>query len=249
MDAPGTAGSRTPRYLQMAGELREAILAGDFAKGQPFPTETVLCKRYDVSRFTVREALRRLQAEGLIERRRGSGTIVQRAAARGGALHQPMSNVGELLQYARDSAVTYAPVERGPLPPEIAVQLASETGGEWASFRGVRRHDEGAQPIAVTDAYFHERLGDAVERLDLAAGTLFSQIERLSGVAIGTVTQDIQAVAADATTAAALEIDEGAPVLRILRCYLDLKGQLFEISVSHHPGDRFAYSMHIDLDG
>ena len=38
------------------------------------------------------------------------------------------------------------------------------------------------------------------------------------------------------------------PVLRIVRCYLDPKGHVYEISVSHHPGDRFAYAMHIDLD-
>jgi len=76
--------ARIPRYVQLAGELREAILAGEFANGKPFPTETALCERFDVSRFTVREALRRLESEGLIERRRGSGTTVQPAAARGG---------------------------------------------------------------------------------------------------------------------------------------------------------------------
>ena len=40
-----------------------------------------------------------------------------------------------------------------------------------------------------------------------------------------------------------------APVLRILRCYWDGAGNIFEISLSHHPGDRFAYSMDIDLNG
>ena len=37
--------------------------------------------------------------------------------------------------------------------------------------------------------------------------------------------------------------------LRILRCYHDQDGRMFEMSVSHHPGDRFAYSMHIDVEG
>ncbi|QYU66155.1 GntR family transcriptional regulator [Leptolyngbya sp. 15MV] len=238
----------TPRYLQLAGELREEVLAGRFGRENPFPTESDLCKRYDVSRFTVREALRRLQAEGLIARRRGSGTVVQPAAARGGALHQPLSNVGEILQYARDSEVTYAPLDRGALPPAVAEQIGEDTRGDWHCFRGVRRHASDARPIAVTDAYFHERLGDAIGQLDLSAGTLFSQVERLSGVAIGKVTQDIQAVAASKEIATALEIDRDSPVLRILRCYLDPKGSIFEISVSHHPGDRFAYSMHIDVD-
>ena len=49
--------------------------------------------------------------------------------------------------------------------------------------------------------------------------------------------------------AAKLEVAEGNPVLQILRCYLDSQGRVFEISFSHHPGDRFAYAMHIDVDG
>ncbi|MFN4020778.1 MAG: GntR family transcriptional regulator [Erythrobacter sp.] len=239
---------RIPRYLQLAGELREAIMNGDFASDRQFPTETVLCRQYDVSRYTIREALRRLEAEGLIQRRRGSGTTVQPAAARGGALHQPLSNVGELLQYAQGSAVVYDVQGRGPLPDEIAVQLAEPTRGTWTAFRGVRRHAGDAPPIAATDAYFHEMLGEAIAALDLKAGTLFSQIEQLTGVKIGKVTQDIQAIAADPRIADELEVEEGSPVLRILRCYFDPKGQIFEISVSHHPGDRFAYAMHIDVE-
>ncbi|WP_296719919.1 GntR family transcriptional regulator [Erythrobacter sp.] len=246
--ATETKTQRIPRYLQLAGELREAILKGEFAGGRQFPTETVLCRKYDVSRYTVREALRRLEAEGLIQRRRGSGTTVQPAAARGGALHQPLSNVGELLQYAQGSEVIYELQGGGPLPGEVAVQLAEPTHGDWTRYRGVRRHAGDAPPIAVTDAYFHEMLGDAVAALDLGAGTLFSQIEQLAGVQIGKVTQDIQAIAADAPIAVALEVEEGSPVLRILRCYFDPKGRIFEISVSHHPGDRFAYAMHIDVE-
>ena len=243
----------TPRYLEMADELREAIMNGRYRGGAAFPTETQLCQQYAVSRFTVREALRRLQGEGLIARKRGSGTTVQPAAARGGALHQPLSNVDEILQYARGSEVVYAPLPGHDLPAKVAEQIGADTSGRWRRFRGTRRPHGGTRDdvpaIAVTDAFFHERLGGAVDRLDLAAGTLFSQIEQLADVSIGGVTQDIQAVAAAADIAGALDISKGDPVLRILRCYLDAKGAPFEISVSHHPGERFAYAMHIDVDG
>jgi DNA-binding GntR family transcriptional regulator len=37
--------------------------------------------------------------------------------------------------------------------------------------------------------------------------------------------------------------------LRILRCYHDAADRILEISASHHPGNRFAYSMHIDIEG
>jgi DNA-binding GntR family transcriptional regulator len=243
------AGAReAPRYIQVAGELRGEILSGKFAEKDQFPTESELCQRYGVSRFTIREALRRLQSEGLIARRRGSGTVVQPAAARGGALHQPLSNVGEILQYARDTRVRYETRGHGPLPRRVAEQIDAATEGEWFVFRGVRRHEGDALPIAVTDAYFHETLADAVARFDLESNTLFSQIEQLAGVSVGRVTQDIQAVAASVEVAEALGLPRRAPVLRILRCYCDGQGHLFEISVSYHPGDRFAYSMHIDVD-
>ena len=74
-----------PRYKELADELREEVLRGQY-QGENFPTESDLCKRYSVSRFTVREALRSLQTEGLISRRRGSGTSIQPAAARGDRL-------------------------------------------------------------------------------------------------------------------------------------------------------------------
>ena len=237
-----------PRYLQVAGELRAEILSGKFAARDQFPTENDLCQRYGVSRFTVREALRRLQNEGLIARKRGSGTVVQPAAARGGTLHQPLSNVDEILQYARDTDVPYEARGRGDLPREIAEQIGEDTSGAWTCFRSVRSQQIDGQPIAATDAYFHERVDAAVERLDLGAGALFSQVEKLTGVSIGKVIHYIQAVTANADIAQALDLKRGSPVLRITRCYLDLKGRIFEISVSHHPGGRFAYSMHIDVD-
>ena len=239
-----------PRYLQVAGELREAIMAERYSDGRSFPTESDLCETYDVSRFTVREALKRLQAEGLIARKRGSGTIVQPSAARGGALHQPLSNVGELLQYARGSAIIYERVGKTALPAYVAEKVERDTSGSWEVFSGLRRQGFGEQAIARTEVYLHQRLADVVDALDLNASsqTLFSQIERLTGTSAATVTQDIQAIAADKTDAKTLEVEEGAPVLLIIRSYVDAKGDVFEISVSHHPGDRFAYNMHIDVD-
>lgn len=242
--------AKAPRYLQLAEVLREAILSGDFSEDAQFPTETVLCKQFDVSRFTVREALRRLEAEGLIQRKRGSGTTVQPPAARSGTLHQPLTSVSDILQYARGSAVVYRPAGEGPLPAAIAEALEDVPAGTWSVVSGLRQQGYGEKPIAATTAYLHERLGDVVRRLDLNASpkTLFSQVEHLTGVSARKVTQDIQAVAANADLAGKLEVEIGSPLLQVIRCYIDGEGQVFQISVSHHPGDRFAYSMHIAVD-
>ncbi|MDX3882921.1 MULTISPECIES: GntR family transcriptional regulator [Sphingomonadales] len=244
--AAGSSG-RKHRYQELAEDLRQGILRGDFPDPAQFPTESVLCARYGVSRFTVREALRALQNEGLIQRRRGSGTVIQPASARGGALHQPLSNVGEILQYARDTEFHFTPKGMVPLPRKLAAHAGMAPGGRWYHFRGLRTSRGLKEPIALTDAYISQDL-EAAAREILPNEAIFRQLEQLSGVRIARVTQDIQAVPASGPVAAELGIPRRSACLRILRCYLDANGRVLELSLSHHPGNRFAYSMHIDVD-
>ena len=245
--AKTTVKKAAPRYVQLADDLRRQILAERADPGAPFPTEAELCKTYDVSRFTVREALRRLELDGLIARRRGSGTVIQPAAARGGALHQPLSNVGEILQYARSTRIEYDTLRPGTVPARYAEQLAADVSGEWLRLNGVRFDQDGV-PLASVDVFIDQSLEEAVAHLDPKRYTLFRQLAEQGGLRITKVTQEIQAVPAPAAIARALKIPPRAPCLRVLRCYFAEDDFLFELSASHHPGDRFAYAMHIDVD-
>jgi len=238
----------TPRYKELADALRREVLDGTYVD-IGFPTESHLCKRFNVSRFTVREALRALTADGLITRKRGSGTVIQPATARGGALHQPLSNVAEIMQYARNTRTTFELVGDAPLPRGIAQQLDLVAGGRWTKFKGLRTAPGSSEPIATTDAYVHESLRDYATRIAPNEDTIFKQLERLAGIKIASVTQDIQAVAATTEVAAALGVPKRAPCLLILRCYRNAAGEILEISANHHPGDRFAYAMHIEVEG
>lgn len=68
----------TAKYIRLANILREQIKSNVHTAGRKLPTEESLAKRYGVSRQTVREALKLLKSEGLIETRQGSGSIVAR---------------------------------------------------------------------------------------------------------------------------------------------------------------------------
>ena len=229
--------------MQVAADLRDALARGDLGEGDQLPTETVLCARYGVSRFTVREALRRLQAEGLIRRRRGSGTVVDRSGGR--ALRQSLSDVGELLQYAAGSTFSIQPGGMVTLDAAHAAALGVEAGS-WATLTGLRTMAGQAAPIAVTDVYINADLAPLVPRLVPGPETLFRQLERLGDFAIRRVEQDIAAVPAAAREAALLHLPRRTPCLRIVRAYFDAAGRRVEQSISTHPGAAFTYSMHID---
>ena len=66
-----------PKYYQLAQILSEKISSGELKPDEQLPTEEELCQTYQMSRGTVREAIRLLVDEGLIWRGRGQGTFVK----------------------------------------------------------------------------------------------------------------------------------------------------------------------------
>ena len=69
------------QYMTLAdatsAALQQAILSGKFAPGSQLPPEFDLIEQMGVSRTTLREALKRLEEQGLIVQRRGHGTYVR----------------------------------------------------------------------------------------------------------------------------------------------------------------------------
>ncbi len=69
--------SPMPLWAQLEQDLRSRLDAGEFDEG--FPTDLQLTTEYEVSRHTVREAVRHLNKTGLLKRERGRGTVVNRS--------------------------------------------------------------------------------------------------------------------------------------------------------------------------
>ena len=85
-------------YQRIVWVLQKEILRGKHPVGARLPTESALCRRFSVSRHTVREALRHLRESGLVSPRQGSGTTV--AAAKPSFYVHPVASVTDLMQYA-----------------------------------------------------------------------------------------------------------------------------------------------------
>jgi GntR family transcriptional regulator len=74
----GAMPQNQPMYRYIADDLRTKIKSGDLEPNAKLPTEGDLSEQYEASRNTVREAIRRLTDEGLLESRPGQGTFVAR---------------------------------------------------------------------------------------------------------------------------------------------------------------------------
>jgi GntR family transcriptional regulator len=66
-----------PAYLRIADELREHIRAGFYPAGARLPTMATLSATHGVSEIVIRHAISVLRGEGLVETRRGGGTVVR----------------------------------------------------------------------------------------------------------------------------------------------------------------------------
>src|SRR3954467_12052388 len=67
----------TPKYLRVAADIRALLANGELQPGDKVPSVFKLSQQYGLNQTSVRSAIELLRAEGLIERRAGSGTYVK----------------------------------------------------------------------------------------------------------------------------------------------------------------------------
>ena len=123
-----------PKYLQVADILRREIAEGIFRDGDKLTTEEELRFRFRVSRQTVRQAIAQLEDDGLVDRRRGSGTYVRHGPRK----RQGLLRIGMLTSYITDyiSPEILSGVEK-TLNENSAVMVLSATQNDPALERSL----------------------------------------------------------------------------------------------------------------
>ena len=231
-----------PRYQQIAGDLQAQIRAGTVALGAMLPPEIELSDRYRVSRFTVREALRQLEALGLVSRRQGSGThVIAREPLE--RFTQEISTIGELLQYPTNTRLFVLRTSDVVADAGLARVLASPAGEAWVRIEGVRRIRATSAPICTSTVIVRPEYAGVVDDIGSSAEPVSALIEQRFGVRVSRVDIDVEATLASPEQSGLLEVERDTPALLITRRYWDGDGRLFEVSLSHHPAPRFTYRL------
>ncbi|MGH3938451.1 MAG: GntR family transcriptional regulator [Pseudonocardiaceae bacterium] len=153
-----------PKYLQIAGHIRDQIVRGDLAPGDDVPSEREIAATWSVARPTAARALEALRVQGLVESRRGSGTYVRQAKA--------APRARERYERARDLGTMYSPAESvefvavdvipGPEHVVEALQLPADSS---AVRRARLLRDADGRPIELSTSWFAPQLAEQAPRL------------------------------------------------------------------------------------
>lgn len=237
-----------PRYAQVSDTLQRRIETGTYPVGALLPTELDLCQEFNISRHTVREALRRLSEAGFVQRRQGSGSQVISASPKGGYVHA-MRSLNELFQYAADTHLRVDRIFEGMPPPPIDAVLGDQAGQDWVILQGLRLDAAGRQPICWSTVLVNQAFAGIVPDFATLTGAIYRLIEDRYGVLVDRVEQDIRAMPISAEAAAELGVSRRIWAVQVVRRYLDNEGRVMLVSVNDHPGDRFSYSMQLQKEG
>jgi GntR family transcriptional regulator len=244
----GATTSEPPLYRRVVGALRQDVADGRYAVGDRLPTEDELCRRFGVSRHTVREALRALRDEGLVASRQGAGTTVMRRVARPLYTYS-VSSIEELLQYA--SEARYEVDKSGVVVADqaLADRLGCAAGQRWLRVEGYRYMAGEPAPICWTEVFVRADYAGIGLMIGRRSGTIYSWIEEMYGVRVGSVEQTLSAEPMPAAIAATLRARPASTAIAIRRVYRLTDGELVEVAFNLHPADRFSYAMTLQRRG
>ncbi|MGA9774643.1 MAG: GntR family transcriptional regulator [Candidatus Dormiibacterota bacterium] len=162
-----------PLWAQLAADLRRRIGAGEFSSR--FPTEAGLVIGYQVSRHTVREALRDLRSQGLVDSRRGLGTRVIEPR-----FHQPLGALYSLFRFVEAQGAEQRSEVR-VLESRLDATVARRLGlGQRTPLVYLERlRLANGRPLALDRAWVPQSFGEPLLSADFSHGALYDQMAGL----------------------------------------------------------------------
>jgi GntR family transcriptional regulator len=240
--AVAMADATDHRYLQVARALRKDIVDGVYPVGSQLPTEHQLCERFSVSRYTVREALRRLRDDNLVASRPRAGTLVVPRPSSDSYV-QDVVSINDLLAFATGAQFAIESTGMTVVDDDLAARTGLVSGEEWLAVKGFRRVEGAEFPVCRTEYYINRAFAGVGRLLPRHTGPIFPLIEDIFGLSIVEVRQEIAAVLISPALAEQLSVDAGSPGLEVHRTYQSSDGEVAQLTINTHPASRFRHTM------
>ena len=221
-----------PLWAQVCADLRRRIEAGEFAAG--FPGELSLTEEYEVSRHTIREALRVLRGEGVLRSQRGRPTVIEPTVYRQslGTLSSLFESVAAQGATPRSDVLRLATTVNASVCGDLGI--ADDT--ELIVIERLRYADD--QPIAHDVSWLPADIARPLLKRDLSHAALYAALQGM-GIAIDGGSERVTAERAPRHIAELLDLPPDAPLL-LLERRATAQGRPVEWRETHVRADRFS---------
>jgi len=229
--------SRVPLYYQLKQLITHNIQNGVWKTGEQLPTEEEIQQEYDISRTTVRQALRELELEGRISRQPGRGTFVTGPKVREGT--EPFNvTVSEFLEPGVQLSWKVIAADWEQVPDQVAAGLQIPYGEQAFCLRRLRLSNN--ETIGITNSFVPKGYAD---RIDLSLAEQGGSMNYIKGIELETCDAEriVEALPAERKDAEILGIEYREPVLVISRVLRTCEGHPIEYFRGVYRGDRFQY--------
>ena len=216
---PINPNSEVAMYKQLIQLILSQIEGGELKAGDKIPSESELVARYNISRVTVRAALKSLEEDEVLIRSQGKGTFVAAPRARYNADDQIGFTKSCLLAGRQPSTRL---VKRELVYPSNSTRQFLGTQEDEKVIMTERLHSADGKPISIETNYYAKALDFILEE-DLN-GSLFELLEQKHHIAVQHSTRTLEVCLAIPNEAKLLGLRRGAPLLLFKDKVVDRKG-------------------------
>lgn len=231
-----------PYYQQLKRILIKDIEANR-SEGDLLPSESEMCRAYNVSRTVVRQALGELENDGLVLKVKGKGTYVTGRKLNTSfvqhslGFYESMQRAGHVV---RSKTLT---LRTEPCGVSMAKLIEIGVGDDVILFDRVRSVDD--RPVQVVRTVLPARPFPGLAEMDMTDRSLYQVLAADYGIRPASGHRAIDATALSSEDAHHLRAPVGQPALRIESFTRSSGGVLFEYYVAIYRGDAFKFELEV----
>ncbi|MEU4101175.1 GntR family transcriptional regulator [Streptomyces tanashiensis] len=234
---------KLPLWYQVSQSLRASILGRTPDASLRLPTEEQLAAHYGVSVLTMRQALKELEAEGLISRHRRRGTFIEPGARRS-TPRRLLGSIDAIVAQQSGERTTILGHGTEPVPGELSEYFPDVP--EVMAYRRLRSDGESGEPTNWAENAVRPELAATIDPADLERWPMTKVLRDVVGVRISRITDTVEARLADPETAGLLQVPLLSPILHYTGVTYDEDGRVVDVARIRYRGDRFSFTVTVE---
>jgi len=238
--------SDIPLYSQIVGIVKRNISAGTLTAGDLLPSEAELCRTFNISRSTVRQAIGALELEGLVVRKQGRGTFVAEPKVRRRTenIYSFTSEISSMGMTPSSTLIGFEVID--PSPDIVKMLELSNPNSKVYRFTRIRNVND--EPLILETSFYPQYIYPKLTRTLLETHSFYSLLYEV-GVVPANAVDSYEAVIIGRQESELLGCKPGSCGFFVQRRTFNESGMCYEFTQSLMRADRVKLDVYLHKDG